>query len=60
MIVIFIVSFFYIHLEQKINLNDKKAWKHKDFCSVEMTPEDTKISKLNQYQNMIKYYLLFM
>ena len=44
MMTIFIVSIVFIHLEQKINLNDiKKHVKKKDFCDVVMPSEDTMI-----------------
>ena len=38
----------------------ERVCENKDFCSVVMPSEDTKILELNQYQNLIKGHLLFM
>ena len=52
--VIFIAWIVFIVLEQKKLELDKKVCKNKDFCSVTMPSEDTKILEFNQYQKSDK------
>ena len=56
--VIFIIWIVFIPIEQEIE-SYKKVCENKDFCSVIMPSEDTKILEFNQYQKSDKHHLLF-
>ena len=51
--VIFIIWIVFIPIEQEIE-SYKKVCENKDFCSVTMPSEDTKILEFNQYQKSDK------
>ena len=51
----------YLHYTEGENKREshEKVCENKDFCNAIMSSEDTKMLKLNQYQNLMRHYLLF-